>query len=138
MTELVTTITEGSNGIKFPLKNIKLHSPSAIIGTPLDPSSRFEYPFPSPQLESEPRHTHFYPSKPSSYPPVGCASSVRPRQSFVHPELEGHEVPVPPTLDKRVIIELRFPRPAEGENVLGQAQTPIKRRTDVVTPVKKY
>ncbi|KZT20444.1 hypothetical protein NEOLEDRAFT_1140731 [Neolentinus lepideus HHB14362 ss-1] len=30
------------------LSNLVLHSPSSILGTPLDPTARFEYPFPSP------------------------------------------------------------------------------------------
>lgn len=127
---------EGTNGTTFSLTNITLHSPSTIIGTPSDPSSRFEYPFPSPQLESEPRSSLFYPSKPSNPPPVGPEVSVRQRQSFVHPKLEVQAVPVPPTLTKRVLIELRFPRLLEGVDVLGQAQAPIKRRTNVNDPVK--
>jgi len=125
MTEFVTARPEA-----FPLTNLKLHSPSGILGTPLDPSSRFEYPFPSPQLEYEPRNSHFHPSQPSNLLPAG-PTSARQRQSYVHPKHEVREVPVPPTLDKRMSIELRFPRPMEGVNVFGQAQTSIKRRTDV-------
>lgn len=40
------------------LSNLVLHSPSSIVGTPLDPAARFEYPFPpssegsSPELEN--------------------------------------------------------------------------------------
>lgn len=133
MAEYVTAMPEGSNGMTLPLANIKLHSPSAILGTPLDPSSRFEYPFPSPKLEYEvenpilhiPHARHS-----SSLLSVGSPSSARQRQSYVHPKHEVREVPVPPTLDKRVNIELRFPRPMEGGNILGQAHTSIKRRKD--------
>lgn len=129
MAEFVTARTEGSNGVALPLANLKLHSPSAILGTPSDSSSRFEYPFPSPQLEYEPRNSQFYPPQPSSLFPAGSFASARQRQSYVHPKHEVREVPVPPTLDKRVSIELRFPRP--GANALGQAQASVKRRTDV-------
>lgn len=103
----------------FPLTNIKFHSPSAIIGTPSDPSSRFEYPFPSPQLEYEPRNTVFNPPTPQ-------------RQSHVHPKHQVREVPVPPTLEKRIGIELRFPRPNQVE-----AQASIKREGDAEDVVKK-
>ena len=138
MTDYVTAMPESSNGVTLPLTNIKLHSPSAILGTPLDPSSRFEYPFPSPQLEYQPRTSHFHPPQPSNFLPVGHPSSIRQRQSYVHPKHRVGEVPVPPTLDKRMSIELRFPRPAEGVRVLGQTQPSIKRRTDVdADPVKK-
>ena len=136
MAEFVTTIPEGSNGMAL---NIKLHSPSsAIIGTPLDPSSRFEYPFPSPQLEYQPTNSIFHAphATHSSSLSVGSYPSSRQRQSHVHPKHEVREVPVPPTLDKRVNIELRFPRPTEGANVLGQAQT-SKRRTDAGEMLKK-
>ena len=133
MTECVTAIPEGSNGVAFPLTNIKLHSPSVIIGTPLDPSSRFEYPFPSPQLGYEPNnpipHISHVPH-PSNVLSVG-PTSTRQRQSYIHPKHEVREVPVPPTLDKKVNIELRFPRPTEGVNVLGQARISIKRRKGV-------
>jgi hypothetical protein len=136
MTECVTKMPEGSNGMTFPLTNIKLHSPSTIIGTPLDPSSRFEYPFPSPQREYEPKHSFFHPTHSSGFLPV-VPSSTRQRQSYVHPNHEVREVPVPPGLDKRINIELRFPHPTEAANVLGQAQASIKRRTDVDDTSKK-
>lgn len=124
----------------FPLTNIKLHSPSAILGTPLDPTSRFEYPFPSPTVEYEPPHSSLrIPHAPyhSNFLSVGSPSPARQRQSHVHPQHEVREIPVPPTLDKRVNIELRFPRPLEGSNVLGQAQASIKRRKDVDETRKK-
>ena len=117
---------EGSNGMPFPLTNIKLHSPSAIVGTPLDPSSRFEYPFPSPQLEYEPSGSIFHIPH-AAHPSKSLASSTQQRQSYVHPKHEVREVPVPPTLDKRLNIELRFPRPMEGVSVLGQAHTSGKK-----------
>lgn len=140
MTDYVTAMPEGPNGVTFPLTGIKLHSPSAIIGTPLDPTSRFEYPFPSPRLEYEsnnstPRIPHAPHS--SNFLSVDSTSSARQRQSYIHPKHEVREVPVPPTLDKRVNIELRFPRPMEGGNVLGQAQTSVKRRKDVDGTSKK-
>jgi len=140
MADYVATMSESSNGMAFPLANVKLHSPSAIIGTPLDPSSRFEYPFPSPQLEYQPANSIFHAphaTHSSNILSVGSTSSSRQRQSYVHPKHEVRDVPVPPTLDKRVNIELRFPRPTEGTNVLGQAHTSIKRRTDVVEMFKK-
>ena len=130
MAEYVKTTPEGSSGVAFSLTNIKLHSPSAIIGTPLDPSSRFEYPFPSPQLEYEPHHPVAHVSRashPSDYLAAGPPSHPRQRQSHVHPKHDVREVPIPPTLDKRVNIELRFP---EANNVLGQSHISIKRRKD--------
>jgi len=117
MTEYVTAMPEGSNSITIPLTNVKLHSPSAIVGTPLDPSSRFEYPFPSPKFEYEPNGSIFHlphAAHPSKFISVGSTSSTQLRQSYVHPKHEVREVPVPPTLDKKVNIELRFPRPMEG------------------------
>ena len=130
---------EGSSGVTLPLTNVKLHSPSGIIGTPLDPSSRFEYPFPSPQLEYEPHHSFFHipHTAHSGFLAVGPPSSSRQRQSYTHPKHEVREVPVPPSLDKRINIELRFPRPAEEVNVLGQAHISVKRRTDVGDMFKK-
>ena len=128
---------EGSNGMTFPLTNIKLHSPSAILGTPLDPTSRFEYPFPSPQAEYELTHSALRIPHAPHHSGFFSPSSARQRQSHVHPQHEVREVPVPPTLDKRVNIELRFPRPSEGANVLGQAQASIKRRKDVDETPKK-
>ena len=139
MKEYATAMPESSNGMSFPLTNVKLHSPSAIVGTPLDPSSRFEYPFPSPQLEHDPYNSAFHISH-TSHPnffSVGSPSPARQRQSYVHPKHEVREVPVPPTLDKRVNIELRFPRPTDGVNVLGQAHTSIKRRAEVGETFKK-
>ena len=123
---------ESANGINFPLTNVKLHSPSAIMGTPLDPTSRFEYPFPSPGIEYDPTHSALrFPHAPHPSHFLAVNSSVaRQRQSYIHPQHELREVPVPPTLDRRVNIELRFPRPSEGANVLGQAHTSIKRRKD--------
>jgi len=115
------------------LTGIKLHSPSAIMGTPLDPSSRFEYPFPSPQPEYEPHHPVLHTSRsphPSNFLTAGSSSS-RQRQSHVHPKHDVREVPIPPGLDKRVNIELRFPHPMEGVDVLRQAHSSIKRRTGV-------
>ena len=140
MAEYVTAMPEGSSGMTLSLTGIKLHSPSAIMGTPLDPSSRFEYPFPSPQPEYEPHHPVFHTSRSpqsSNFFAVGSSSSPRQRQSHVHPNHEVREVPIPPTLDKRVNIELRFPHTAEGVNVLRQAHTSIKRRTDVDSALKK-
>jgi len=122
MTEYVTAMPEGPKGAA--LTNIKLHSPSTIIGTPLDPSSRFEYPFPSPQLGHESNDSGFHIPRAlhsSNFLSVDSTSSARQRQSYVHPKHEVREVPVPPTLDKRVNIKLRFPR-------LGQAQKSTKRR----------
>lgn len=127
---------EGPKGMTFPLTNIKLHSPSTIVGTPLDPSARFEYPFPSPKLEYESKNPSFHPRH-SNYFPVGPPSCAKQRQSHVHPNHDVVEVPVPPTLDKRVNIELRFPRPMEGGKVLGQAQASIKRRADTDDTSKK-
>ena len=123
---------EGPSGVNFPLANIKLHSPSAIVGTPLDPSSRFEYPFPAPQLEYEPYPPVFHTSSaphPSYFLSIGPSASPRQRQSHVHPKHDVREVPIPPTLDKKINIELRLPRPMEGVDVLGQARTSLKRRT---------
>jgi len=128
---------ESSNGVTLPLTNIKLHSPSAILGTPLDPSSRFEYPFPSPQIEYQPRNSLFHTPHSSNSLSVGPPSSARQRQSYVHPKHQVGEVPVPPTLDKRMSIELRFPRPAEGVSVLGQTQPSVKRRKEVDDLAKK-
>lgn len=141
MAEYAAAMPEGSNGMTFPLTHIKLHSPSAIVGTPLDPTSRFEYPFPSPQLEYEPYPSVFHSphashtSHPSGFLAVGSSPS-RQRQSHVHPKHDVREVPIPPTLEKRVKIELRFPRPAEGGTVLGQAQA-SKRRADIGGDSKK-
>lgn len=133
MAEYVTAAPEGPSGMTLSLTGIKLHSPSAIIGTPLDPSSRFEYPFPSPQPEYEPHHPVLHssrsPSSSSNFLAVD-SSSFRQRQSHVHPKHDVREVPIPPTLDKRVNIELRFPHPMEGVDVLRQAHTSIKRRKD--------
>lgn len=140
MAEYAAAMPEGSNGMTFPLTHIKLHSPSTIVGTPLDPSSRFEYPFPSPQLEYEPYPSVFHTPHAShaSHPSSFLGSSLsRQRQSYVHPKHDVREVPIPPTLEKRVNIELRFPRPAEGGNVLRQAQASIKRRTDINCGSKK-
>jgi len=137
MVEYVTAVPEGANGMTFPLTNIKFHSPSAIMGTPLDPSSRFEYPFPSPQLEYEPKNPLCHPPQPPNLPRTGSPSSNRQRQSYIHPKHDVREVPVPPGLDKRMSIELRFPRPVDGANVLGQAQTSIKRRANTNDAVKK-
>ena len=140
MTEYITAMPEGSTGVTFPLTNIKLHSPSAIIGTPLDPTSRFEYPFPSPQLEHEFKNTTPHiPHAPhsSNFLSVGSTSSARQRQSYVHPKHEVREVPVPPTLDKKVNIDLRFPRPMEGGNALGQAPASIKRRKGIDVILKE-
>ncbi|KAF9647900.1 hypothetical protein BDM02DRAFT_3116389 [Thelephora ganbajun] len=130
---------EGSDGTTFPGTNIKLHSPSVIIGTPLDSSSRFEYPFPSPKLEYEPKNSvfHILHVPHPNFLSVGSPTFARQRQSYVHPRHEVREVPVPPTLDKRLNIELRFPRPMERVDVLGQAQAPIKRRMDVNETSKK-
>ena len=117
--------------MSLSLTGIKLHSPSAIMGTPLDPSSRFEYPFPSPQPEYSPHHPVFHPSRAphsSNFLAVGSFPFSRQHQSHVHPKHDVREVPIPPTLDKRVNIELRHPM--EGVDVLGQAHTSIKRRTD--------
>jgi len=119
---------EGPKGAA--LTNIKLHSPSTIIGTPLDPSSRFEYPFPSPQLGNESDNSVFHIPRAlhsSNFLSVDSTSSARQRQ-YVHPKHEVREVPVPPTLEKRVNIKLRFPR---SVNVLGQAQKSTKRREGV-------
>ena len=134
MTDCVTAMPEGPKGAA--LTNIKLHSPSTIIGTPLDPSSRFEYPFPSPQLEHGSNNSGFHIPRAlhsSNFLPVDSTTSARQRQ-YVHPKHEVREVPVPPTLEKKVNIELRFPRPV---NVLGQAQTSIKRREGVDGMFKK-
>ena len=134
MAEYVAAIPEGSSDLGFSLKHIKLHSPSAIVGTPLDPSSRFEYPFPSPQLEYEPYPSVFHtphPPRPSSSLAGDSSSPSRRRQSHIHPKHDVREVPIPPTLDKRVNIELRLPRPMEGGDVLGQAHTSsLKRRRE--------
>lgn len=140
MAEYVAAMPEGPGGTTLSLTNIKFHSPSAILGTPSDPSSRFEYPFPSPQLEYEPHHSRSHTPHPphsSSFFAGGHPSSSRQRQSHVHPKHDVREVPIPPSLGKKVNIELRFPRPMEGVNVLGQAHSSLKGRADVDSGLEK-
>ncbi|RPD60032.1 hypothetical protein L226DRAFT_523080 [Lentinus tigrinus ALCF2SS1-7] len=94
---------------RLDLGTIVLHSPSSIVGTPFDPSPRFEYPFPtsgcSPHL-----HQHLDPamsfSTILSSPLFGGAIPPKAKsdvRSFspTHPKFHPRDPPVPPGLVKR-------------------------------------
>jgi len=112
----------GNSGVR-----LTLHSPTAIMGTPRDPSRRFEYPFPSPDLQG------YVPFDVPSHPNTLLASMPRAlnKPSLLHPEHTPREPPVPPSLAKKalqfdlhlplrrstlhdVIIETRSKSPASG------------------------
>ncbi|PIL35621.1 hypothetical protein GSI_02349 [Ganoderma sinense ZZ0214-1] len=105
-----------------------LHSPSSIIGTPFDPSPRFEYPFPTSAApadiiqELEPIVPSFHlispaPAFPSIMPPLPLPGSLplmtvtvspvksRPETrnfSPTHPKLQARDPPVPPGLKHKL------------------------------------
>nr|VWO95159.1 Fork-head domain-containing protein [Ganoderma boninense] len=105
-----------------------LHSPSSIIGTPFDPSPRFEYPFPSAEAptdvvqELHPIVPSFHlispvPAFPSIMPPLPLPGplplstvtvppvKLRPKTrnfSPTHPKLQARDPPVPPGLKQKL------------------------------------
>ncbi|RDX57342.1 hypothetical protein OH76DRAFT_1550616 [Lentinus brumalis] len=114
---------------RIELDTLVLHSPSSIVGTPFDPSPRFEYPFPAPGCtpqfgnDYDPMHTQgtmFSSSSHAAYPSVpplaapANASSITyggavPSKvkvdvrgfSPTHIKLNPRDPPVPPRLAKR-------------------------------------
>ncbi|TFK94080.1 hypothetical protein K466DRAFT_572133 [Polyporus arcularius HHB13444] len=113
---------------RIELDTLVLHSPSSIVGTPFDPSPRFEYPFPAPgcppqlgndydpmcqgSMFSSSSHAA-YPSVPPLAAPVNVPSVIYggaiPSKvkvdvrgfSPTHIKLNPRDPPVPPRLAKR-------------------------------------
>lgn len=109
MTDQLSQHTE--SGRAMMLSHMTLHSPSAILGTPLDPNCRFEYPFPSPDI------TEYSPSFLDA-PMRSAGAALIPRipeqwgksSSLQHPKHLRQDPPVPPTLaKKRSRFDLHLP-----------------------------
>ncbi|KDQ59085.1 hypothetical protein JAAARDRAFT_33815 [Jaapia argillacea MUCL 33604] len=114
------------------LTNLVLHSPSSILGTPLDPTARFEYPFPIPtETLSADADFSFYhsmfppPSISGTYPtsPTGSFTSIlyhaAPAVPLLTPTLSvptfvgggGVSMPPPPVLvaPRSKTLQLKMP-----------------------------
>ncbi|KAI0710197.1 hypothetical protein C8Q76DRAFT_695285 [Earliella scabrosa] len=121
---------------RIELSSLTLHSPSSIVGTPFDPSPRFEYPFPAscapPVLQVDPALPSFPilaspllsfphmlsglpPSLPLTIPSLAPSGPAVPTtkvkaefRSFspTHPKLQAREPPIPPGLVKKRKLNL--------------------------------
>ncbi|KAI0775247.1 hypothetical protein BD413DRAFT_471570 [Trametes elegans] len=126
---LAREIPQASVKPRIHLDNLSLHSPSSIVGTPIDISPRFEYPFPpvtcSPPFPSiydfDPGASSFsaLPSTVAAmspvvspipisfpFPPIASVLPGRARgetRSFspTHPRLQPRDPPIPPSLVKK-------------------------------------
>lgn len=115
--------TEGNGSITHPpITKTSFHSPSAILGTPIDPTARFEYPFPSPDAAQAAQQ--YIPSFfDVAHRPIGSFVSNTPfppwqsqdpsvkHRTFLHPKHVVQEPPIPPSLAKNhLFFKLRLPK----------------------------
>jgi len=133
-------IEEHSVVAHLPLSNISFHSPSAILGTPLDPTSRFEYPFPTPESPNDvarrPASTSI--QSISLIPPQAQVSQPSKSTPYLHPRHIPQEPPVPPSLaKKRRYFDLHIPLSRNSFHDAIKGKSNRKEKTEGNTSVKK-